>query len=71
MTCSRTQHGLTILDYIYLFLMVLYPPKFMINAITLILILQIFLFWMAIVHVAPPMECTFLNLNDLIECEVT
>ena len=27
------------LDYIYLFLMVLFPPKFMINAMTMILVL--------------------------------
>ena len=36
--------------YIYLFLLVLFPPKFMINAMTLILI---FLFWMAMFHIVP------------------
>ena len=34
--------------------MVLFPPKFIINAMTLILI---FLFWMAMFHVDPLMEC--------------
>ena len=33
--------------YIYLFLTVLFPPKFIINAMTLILISLIFPFWMA------------------------
>ena len=39
------------LIYIFLFLTVLLPPKFMINAMTLILILLIFPFWMGIFHV--------------------
>ena len=36
--------------------------KLISKLITLILILQIFLFWMAMFHVAPLMECIFLNL---------
>ena len=47
--------------YIFLFLMVLFPPKFMINAMTLILILEIFLFWMAMFHVVHFIEFIFLN----------
>ena len=34
-------------------LMVLFPPKFVIYVMTLILILKIFLFWMAIIQVIP------------------
>ena len=30
-----------------------------------------FLFWMAMFNVAPPMECIFLNLYDLLECVIT
>ena len=45
--------------YIYLFLTVLFPPKFIINAMTLILILYIFPFWMAMFNVVPIMECIF------------
>ena len=43
----------------------------MINAMTLILMLLMFLFRMAMFHVARLMECIFLNLQDLLECVVT
>ena len=39
----------------------LVSPKFMIKAMTLILKLLIFLFWMAMFHVVPLLECIFLN----------
>ena len=42
------------LIYIFLFLMVLFPQKFMINVMTLILILYFFFFfWMVMFHVVP------------------
>ena len=50
-------------SFIDLFLMVLFPPKFMINTIN-------FLSWTAMFHVSPLMECIFLNSKDLLECIV-
>ena len=44
---------------IYIFLMNLFPPKLMINAMTLVLILH---FFMAMFHVIPLMECIFFQL---------
>ena len=37
------------------------PPKIMIIAMTLILILYMFPFWIAMCNVVPLMECIFLN----------
>ena len=39
-----------------------FPPKFMINAMTLIFILLISPFWMAMFHGVPLMGCIFINL---------
>ena len=41
------------------------------NAISLIFILPIVPFWMAMSHIVPLMECIFLNLSDSHECVVS
>ena len=50
--------------WIYVYLMVQFPPKFMINGTILILIYSISLFWMAMSPGVPHMGYTYLNLLD-------
>ena len=60
----------TFFDFVYLFITVLFPPKFMINAMTLLFNIFFFLFWMVTLHVVPFIECIFLKLYHLLECIV-
>ena len=48
----------------YVYLMVQFPPKFMINGTVLILIYPIPLFWKAMFPGVPHMGYTYLNLLD-------
>ena len=50
--------------WIYVYLIVKFPPKFMINGTILILIQSISLFWMPMSPGVPHMDYTYLNLLD-------